>query len=105
MLQVGYVAITIICQVKIRNILLPTSDFSFTCYALKVLRYASENVFVPLTVGGGIRDYTDANGRYGLGVVVAQSCSSFTFHLPCELSFPKIPQFFCFLTISSDFNG
>ncbi|KAL2921968.1 Imidazole glycerol phosphate synthase hisHF chloroplastic [Bienertia sinuspersici] len=30
---------------------------------LKVLRFASENVFVPLTVGGGIRDFTDANGR------------------------------------------
>ncbi|GAB4826030.1 Imidazole glycerol phosphate synthase hisHF, chloroplastic [Ancistrocladus abbreviatus] len=31
---------------------------------LQVLRYTSENVFVPLTVGGGIRDFTDANGRY-----------------------------------------
>ncbi|KAL6284023.1 hypothetical protein ACE6H2_014952 [Prunus campanulata] len=30
---------------------------------LQVLRYTSENVFVPLTVGGGIRDFTDANGR------------------------------------------
>ncbi|GMY31207.1 imidazole glycerol phosphate synthase hisHF, chloroplastic-like [Fagus crenata] len=29
---------------------------------LQVLRYTSENVFVPLTVGGGIRDFTDANG-------------------------------------------
>ncbi|KAB1220816.1 Imidazole glycerol phosphate synthase hisHF, chloroplastic [Morella rubra] len=29
----------------------------------EVLRYTSENVFVPLTVGGGIRDCTDANGR------------------------------------------
>ncbi|RVW99658.1 Imidazole glycerol phosphate synthase hisHF, chloroplastic [Vitis vinifera] len=34
---------------------------------LEVLRYTSENVFVPLTVGGGIRDFTDANGRYTLG--------------------------------------
>lgn len=32
-------------------------------YFLQVLRYTSENVFVPLTVGGGIRDFTDANGR------------------------------------------
>ncbi|RVW40218.1 Imidazole glycerol phosphate synthase hisHF, chloroplastic [Vitis vinifera] len=32
---------------------------------LEVLRYTSENVFVPLTVGGGIRDFTDANGRSG----------------------------------------
>lgn len=31
---------------------------------MKVLRSASENVFVPLTVGGGIRDFTDANGRF-----------------------------------------
>jgi glutamine amidotransferase/cyclase len=28
---------------------------------LKVLEMASERVFVPLTVGGGIRDYTDIN--------------------------------------------
>ncbi len=28
-----------------------------------VLRKTSENVFVPLTIGGGIRDYTDADGR------------------------------------------
>uniref|UniRef100_A0A0E0CY86 Imidazole glycerol phosphate synthase hisHF n=1 Tax=Oryza meridionalis TaxID=40149 RepID=A0A0E0CY86_9ORYZ len=32
---------------------------------LEVLRCASEKVFVPLTVGGGIRDFTDANGRSG----------------------------------------
>lgn len=31
-----------------------------------MLRYASENVFVPLTVGGGIRDFTDGNGQYVL---------------------------------------
>jgi len=30
---------------------------------LEVLRQTSENVFVPLTIGGGIRDYTDKNGR------------------------------------------
>ncbi len=30
---------------------------------LEVLRRTSENVFVPLTIGGGIRDYTDTNGR------------------------------------------
>jgi glutamine amidotransferase/cyclase len=30
---------------------------------LKVLELSSENVFVPLTVGGGIRDYTDAEGK------------------------------------------
>jgi glutamine amidotransferase/cyclase len=32
---------------------------------LQVLKNTSENVFVPLTIGGGIRDYTDKNGtRY-----------------------------------------
>ncbi|GMI80281.1 HIS HF [Hibiscus trionum] len=38
---------------------------------LQVLRQASENVFVPLTVGGGIRDFTDANGRYYSSLEVA----------------------------------
>ncbi|XP_025887951.1 imidazole glycerol phosphate synthase hisHF, chloroplastic isoform X2 [Solanum lycopersicum] len=37
----------------------------------EVLRYASENVFVPLTVGGGIRDFKDANGRYYSSLEVA----------------------------------
>jgi glutamine amidotransferase/cyclase len=30
---------------------------------LDVLRQTSKNVFVPLTIGGGIRDFTDKNGR------------------------------------------
>ncbi len=30
---------------------------------LEVLRQTSKNVFVPLTIGGGIKDYTDSNGR------------------------------------------
>lgn len=30
---------------------------------LAVLTAASENVFVPLTVGGGIREYTEPNGK------------------------------------------
>ena len=30
---------------------------------LEVLRKTSRNVFVPLTIGGGIRDYTDINGH------------------------------------------
>ncbi|XP_044480897.1 imidazole glycerol phosphate synthase hisHF, chloroplastic-like [Mangifera indica] len=38
---------------------------------LQVLRLTSENVFVPLTVGGGIRDFTDANGRYYSSLEVA----------------------------------
>lgn len=38
---------------------------------LQVLRYTSENVFVPLTVGGGIRDFTDVNGRHYSSLEVA----------------------------------
>nr|XP_016507973.1 PREDICTED: imidazole glycerol phosphate synthase hisHF, chloroplastic-like isoform X1 [Nicotiana tabacum] len=38
---------------------------------LQVLRHASENVFVPLTVGGGIRDFKDGNGRYYSSLEVA----------------------------------
>ncbi|KOM28777.1 hypothetical protein LR48_Vigan583s002800 [Vigna angularis] len=38
---------------------------------LQVLRYTSENVFVPLTVGGGIRDFTDSTGRYYSSLEVA----------------------------------
>ncbi|KAK6149339.1 hypothetical protein DH2020_016864 [Rehmannia glutinosa] len=38
---------------------------------LQVLRHASENIFVPLTVGGGIRDFTDGNGRYYSSLEVA----------------------------------
>lgn len=30
---------------------------------LQVLEASSENVFVPLTVGGGIREYVDSTGR------------------------------------------
>ncbi|XP_022739463.1 imidazole glycerol phosphate synthase hisHF, chloroplastic-like isoform X3 [Durio zibethinus] len=37
----------------------------------EVLRHTSENVFVPLTVGGGIRDFTDANGRHYSSLEVA----------------------------------
>ncbi|XP_043692442.1 imidazole glycerol phosphate synthase hisHF, chloroplastic isoform X2 [Telopea speciosissima] len=38
---------------------------------LQVLRNTSENVFVPLTVGGGIRDFTDGNGRHYSSLEVA----------------------------------
>lgn len=31
-------------------------------HALQVLKLASEGIFVPLTVGGGIRSFTDENG-------------------------------------------
>lgn len=38
---------------------------------LQVLRCASENIFVPLTVGGGIREFTDGNGRHYSSLEVA----------------------------------
>ncbi|KAK1266466.1 hypothetical protein QJS04_geneDACA000003 [Acorus gramineus] len=37
----------------------------------EVIRLASEKVFVPLTVGGGIRDFTDGNGRHYSSLEVA----------------------------------
>ena len=38
---------------------------------LDVLRQTSLNVFVPLTIGGGIRDYTDKQGRHYTALEVA----------------------------------
>jgi glutamine amidotransferase/cyclase len=38
---------------------------------LDVLRKTSENVFVPLTIGGGIREYTDSEGKYYSALDVA----------------------------------
>jgi glutamine amidotransferase/cyclase len=38
---------------------------------LEVLKKTSENVFVPLTIGGGIRDYTDKVGRSYTALEVA----------------------------------
>ena len=38
---------------------------------LEVLKQTSRNVFVPLTIGGGIRDYTDKNGRSYTALEVA----------------------------------
>jgi glutamine amidotransferase/cyclase len=38
---------------------------------LEVLRKTSENVFVPLTIGGGIREYTDTAGKYYSALDVA----------------------------------
>ena len=38
---------------------------------LEVLRQASKGVFVPLTVGGGIREFTDATGRHYSALEVA----------------------------------
>jgi glutamine amidotransferase/cyclase len=38
---------------------------------LEVLQQTSKNVFVPLTIGGGIRDFTDREGRYYSSLEVA----------------------------------
>ena len=38
---------------------------------LEVLRRTSENVFVPLTIGGGIREFTDSDGRHYSALDVA----------------------------------
>lgn len=38
---------------------------------LEILRQTSRNVFVPLTIGGGIRDYTDKDGRHYTALEVA----------------------------------
>jgi len=38
---------------------------------LEVLRRTSENVFVPLTIGGGIREFTDSEGRHYSALDVA----------------------------------
>jgi len=38
---------------------------------LEVLRRTSENVFVPLTIGGGIREFTDTEGRHYSSLDVA----------------------------------
>ncbi len=38
---------------------------------IEVLRRTSENVFVPLTIGGGIREFTDSAGKYYSALDVA----------------------------------
>jgi glutamine amidotransferase/cyclase len=38
---------------------------------LRVLEETSKNVFVPLTIGGGIRDFTDRNGKHYTALEVA----------------------------------
>lgn len=40
---------------------------------LEILKRTSENVFVPLTIGGGIRDFTDKNGRSYTALEVADA--------------------------------
>lgn len=40
---------------------------------LEVLERTSENVFVPLTIGGGIREFTDSEGKYYSSLDVASA--------------------------------
>jgi len=40
---------------------------------LEVLEKTSENVFVPLTIGGGIKDFTDSDGKFYSSLDVASS--------------------------------
>ncbi len=40
---------------------------------LEILKRTSENVFVPLTIGGGIREFTDAHGTYYSALDVASA--------------------------------
>lgn len=40
---------------------------------LEVLKKTSENVFVPLTIGGGIREFTDSNGKSYTSLDVASA--------------------------------
>ena len=40
---------------------------------LEVLKRSSEGVFVPLTVGGGIRDFTDSTGKSYTALEVASA--------------------------------
>ena len=41
--------------------------------AMQVLRESSEGVFVPLTIGGGIRDFTDSDGKHHSALDVASA--------------------------------
>lgn len=40
---------------------------------IEVLKQTSKNVFVPLTIGGGIRDFTDKNGEHYTALEVADA--------------------------------
>lgn len=47
---------------------------------LDVLRQTSEGVFVPLTVGGGIRGFTDADHRTYTALEVASAYFRYSCH-------------------------
>lgn len=62
-----------------------TFHLTFACF-LQVLRRASEKVFVPLTVGGGIRDFTDKEGRYEMRSRFMQTAELFPSLLSCVVT-------------------
>ena len=64
------------------------SDFNLlSIVGTKNFRYTSGNVFVLLTVvGGGIRDFTDANGRYTLWCYFCCQCIIFDFNFHDNVS-------------------
>ena len=47
------------------------SQADLSLFDAQVLRKTSEGVFVPLTVGGGIREFTDAHGQFWSALDVA----------------------------------
>ena len=55
---------------------------------LRVLEETSKNVFVLLTIGGGIRDYTDSNGRSYSALDVASQY--FRSGAGCEAHFSEV---------------
>jgi imidazole glycerol-phosphate synthase len=40
---------------------------------LEILKKTSKNVFIPLTIGGGIKDYTDSSGKFWSAIDVASA--------------------------------
>lgn len=49
--------------IDVRNIHELRNGGRYSLLSLQVLKKTSENVFVPLTIGGGIREYTDEHGQ------------------------------------------
>lgn len=62
---------------------------------LEVLRRTSESVFVPLTVGGGIRDFTDRHGPGSHHVPSASVFIGYPSFVCCRLSSVRCPLSLC----------
>lgn len=59
----------------------PLSDLPM----LDLLRRISENVFVPLTIGGGIRDFVDSNGVEYSALDIANAYFRYSHRMPPKL--------------------